>query len=71
MLWLGLLQIAFSQARNLHECSEQSCLKRARTMNGDDDAFSAACFSEDVMAAFDAIELPSSLLYRLGKIFAG
>ena len=40
-------------------------------MNGNDDAFSVARLGEDVMTAFDAIECPSGLLYRLSKIFAG
>jgi len=39
-------------------------------MNWNDDALAMACFSKDMVAAFDAIECPPYPLYGAGKIFA-
>ncbi len=56
------LQIRLGKSGNFHLVLQQADLQRLISVNRDDDAFPMSFLGENMMAAVDALKLPSMVL---------
>ncbi len=68
---LASLEIVLLQPGNLHERAKQSLFQRLTSVDGDDDPFTSARHSENVMATVNPSQYPTAPLDNLRKLATG